>query len=252
MQVAKYFIENINVEKMANSWFQFKKFKINQDKTAMKVGTDGVLLGAVSHFASAKRILDVGAGTGLLSFTAAQRTDAEIVALEIDKDAFIQCSENIELNNLNGRIKVINITFQEYYKTENTKFDFIISNPPFFENSQKSVSEKRNIARHSDTLSKEELISGVLKLLSTEGTFSIILPAEFEKSFDDLCRSRNLYCNYKMYVFPKKDKPANRIITEYSFVKKNIFTEKLIIRENDTNLYTNEYRELTKDFYLNF
>jgi len=237
---------------MSNSWFQFKQFKINQEKTAMKVGVDGVLLGAVSHFGNAEKILDIGAGTGLLSLMTAQRTNAEITALEIEKDAYNQCVENVKLNKQERRIEVVRNSFQEYCIMSKTKFDFIICNPPFFENSQKSKLENRNIARHSDSLSKEEIIKGVSNLLNPEGIFSIILPTQFEQSFENLCNNYGLFCNYKLKVKPKNTKAANRIISEFSYVKKNVFTEILILRENNTNQYTKAYKELTKDFYLNF
>ena len=237
---------------MSNSWFQFKQFKINQEKTAMKVGVDGVLLGAVSHFGNAEKILDIGAGTGLLSLMTAQRTNAEITALEIEKDAYNQCVENVKLNKQERRIEVVRNSFQEYCIMSKTKFDFIICNPPFFENSQKSKLKNRNIARHSDSLSKEEIIKGVSNLLNPEGIFSIILPTQFEQSFENLCNNYGLFCNYKLKVKPKNTKAANRIISEFSYVKKNVFTEILILRENNTNQYTKAYKELTKDFYLNF
>ncbi len=237
---------------MANTWFQFKQFKIFQDKTAMKVGVDGVLLGAVSHFENAVNILDVGSGTGLLALIAAQKTNAKITALEIDKNAFIQCCQNIKYNKQEQKIKVINASFQEFYKNTKTKFDYIICNPPYFENSFKSSNNARNIARHSESLSKEELIKGVAKILAKKGTFSVILPSEFENSFIRKCNKYNLVCNYKMLVKPKPDKSVNRIILEFSSVKKKFLTETLIIREKYTNQYTNEYKNRTKELYLHF
>jgi tRNA1Val (adenine37-N6)-methyltransferase len=237
---------------MSNSWFQFKKFKINQDKTAMKVGVDGVLIGAAARFGISKTVLDIGAGTGLLSFMAAQRTDAHITALEIEKNAFDQCSENVRLNNLENRIHVLHTSFQGYYKNNRSKFDFIISNPPFFEKSLKSKYENRNIARHSDILSKRELVKGSSILLKPAGVFTLILPIGFEKPFDRLCREQGLFCSYKLIIKPKENKPANRIIAEYSYVKKKLFTDMLIVRDNNSNQYTKAYKKLTKDFYLHF
>ncbi len=237
---------------MSNTWFQFKEFKINQDKTAMKVGVDGVLLGAVSHIEQAITLLDIGAGTGLLSFMAAQRTRARITALEIEKYAFVQCKENIELNKKEQRIKLIHISFQDYLKSAEDKFDNIICNPPFFENSFKSKSLSRTIARHSEMLPKEELIEGVSGLLKDDGLFSVVLPYEFEETFEKLCSEEGLFCNYELIVFPKENKKPNRIILEFSLKRHATKTEKIIIRENDTNQYTKAYKKLTKDFYLHF
>ncbi len=237
---------------MSNSWFRFKKFIINQDKAAMKVGVDGVLLGAVSCFKNAETILDIGAGTGLLSLMAAQKSKAKITALEIEKDAYNQCVENVLLNGKQEQIKVLNSSFQKFSKSTKQKFDFIICNPPFFENSTKSVSENKNAARHSDILPKTDLVKGVTNLLNSSGIFTLILPSEFEKSFEKLCRQNNLFCIYKMYVYPKSDKTHNRIIFEFSFKKKATKQEKIIIRDKHTNQYTNEYKKLTKNFYLKF
>lgn len=237
---------------MANQWFRFKQFKIFQDRTAMKVGVDGVLLGAVSHFENSKNILDIGAGTGLIALMAAQKTDAKITAVEIDKNAFLQCRENVRFNGQSRRIEVVNSSFQEFYVKIKKKFDFIISNPPYFENSLKSKINTRNTARHSDLLSKEELVKGAAKILSVQGIFSVILPAEFESNFEEICNKNNLFCNYKMYIKPKQNKAVNRIIFEFSAVKKNFLTETLIIRDTYTNQYTKAYKELTKDLYLHF
>ncbi len=237
---------------MSNNWFQFKQFLINQDKTAMKVGVDGVLLGAVSHLGNALSVLDVGAGTGLLSFMAAQKSNAQITAIEIEKNAFNQCLENVKLNNKQERINVLNISFQEFYKTAQQKFDFIICNPPFFENSEKSKTISKKIARHSDSLPKENLVQGVSKLLNFGGTFSVILPYEFENYFEKLCSDYGLFSIYKLIVFSKSYKLPNRIIFEFSTDKFALKTEKLIIRENDTNQYTKTYKKLTKDFYLHW
>jgi len=237
---------------MSNTWFQFKQFKINQDKTAMKVGVDGVLLGVVSHLEQAKTVLDIGAGTGLLSFMAAQRTRAHITALEIEENAFLQCKENIELNGKGHRIELINISFQDYIEISESKFDNIICNPPYFENSVKSKQKSRNTARHSDTLPKENLVEGVFNLLNPNGKFSVILPYEFEESFEKLCSQKGLFCNYKMVIFPKENKNPNRVILEFSFKRYATKKEKIIIRENDTNQYTKAYKKLTKDFYLHF
>ncbi len=237
---------------MSNNWFQFKQFLINQDKTAMKVGVDGLLLGAISHFGNAFSVLDVGAGTGLLSFMSAQKTNAEITALEIEKDAFDQCYENVKLNKKQDIIRVLNISFQEFYQITQQKFDFIICNPPFFENSTKSKSVNKNTARHSDTLPKEDLVKGVSKLLNPEGKFSVILPFKYENYFEKLCFHYGLFLIYKLIIYPKSQKLPNRIILEFSPKKIVLKAEKLIIRENDTNQYTKTYKELTKDFYLHF
>lgn len=235
---------------MSNTWFQFKQFIINQDKTAMKVGVDSVLLGAVASFEKPDTILDIGAGTGLLSFMAEQRTDAQIIAIEIDKDAYKQCIENIVLNNKIENIKAYHISVQNFEKKTNQIFDHIISNPPYFENSFHSENESRNKARHTDSLTNKELISAASKLMSDKGTFSLILPFEKHKQFVQLSSDNKLYCEKKIIIYPNKIKEPNRIILEFSKLKKNTNTEKIFVRNNKTNKYSEQYKNLTKDFYL--
>lgn len=236
---------------MSNTWFQFKKFRINQDKTAMKVGVDSVLLGAVANFNNPETILDIGAGTGLLSFMAEQRTQAQIIALEIDKNAYKQCIENIVLNHKIEKIKVYHISVQNFAQQISQKFDHIICNPPFFENSSKSENSSRNIARHTKELPYNELIDSVSKLLSKKGTFSLILPYEKHENFIQLSLQKHLFCKKKILVFPNDIKEPNRIIFEFSKTENNTISDKIVIRNKDTNKYTEQYRELTKDFYLN-
>lgn len=235
---------------MGNTWFQFKKFKINQEKTAMKVGVDSVLLGAWTDFANSKNILDIGAGTGLLSFMAEQKTNAKITAIEIDKDACKQCSENISLNKKEEKIHLINTSIQHFAKGTNTTFDYIISNPPYFENSFKSEISSRNTARHTEELSYIELILSVVKLLSAKGKFSLILPFKKHELFMQLSLQNGLFCIKQLIIFPKQNKEANRIILEFSKIKSQLSTDEIFIRNNETNLYSAKYKQLTKDFYL--
>ena len=139
------------------SYFKFKQFTVWHDKCAMKVGTDGVLIGAWVNLNNAKRVLDVGAGTGLIALMTAQRCDAEIVGIEIDENASIQAKENVSSSPWANRIAIENIDYNDY--TSNELFDVIISNPPFFENSLKSNQANRNTARHDISLSFAQLIS---------------------------------------------------------------------------------------------
>ncbi|NPA67597.1 MAG: methyltransferase [Chlorobi bacterium] len=237
---------------MSNTWFQFKHFRINQDKTAMKVGVDSVLLASAANFNKPRNILDIGAGTGILSFAAAQRTDAPITAIEIEKNAFEQCRENAELNKLQNRVNVLHISFQEFLKKNYLKFDHIISNPPYFEKSLKPENTARALAGHSESLPFEVLAKGVSEIMTEEGVFSLILPFDKASKFEQICNKYGMICRYKLTVYPKINKNPNRMILEFSFKKQTLKTEKIIIRESDTNLYTNSYKELTKDFYLNF
>jgi tRNA1Val (adenine37-N6)-methyltransferase len=163
---------------MANSWFQFKHFKIVQDKCAMKVGTDGVLLGAWVPLEGARRILDVGSGTGLIALMLAQRApEADITAVEIDQDACLQSVENIQQSPWFKRLKVVNTDFRHFSQGDDGLFDLIVTNPPYFVGSQPSSGEARSIARHTTLLGYNELIEGVVRRLKPEGRLALILPA---------------------------------------------------------------------------
>ena len=162
---------------MRNQFFKFKQFSVNQDNCAMKVGTDGVLLGAWCDVESAKMVLDIGTGTGLIALMIAQRTDCALIdAVEIDKSAYVQASGNFKDSRWCGRIGVFNLDFKQYVDECNTKYDLIVSNPPYFENSLKSSNLERTMARHTDSLSFDELLHGASMLLSESGIISLIVP----------------------------------------------------------------------------
>ncbi len=236
---------------MPNTWFKFKEFTIQQGKTAMKVGTDGVLLGAWADFSSADKILDIGSGTGLISLMAAQRTNAEIYAIEFEENAFKQTVENIEISKYNKRIKAYNVSLQLYSEETTIKFDHIVCNPPFFSNSLKPDNKARNIARHDNTLPFSDLISGVKRIIHKEGKFSLILPVEKKIEFISLAEKLDLYCNRLTMVKPNFNKAIKRVLFEFSLRKTETKESELIIETDKRHSYTREYIELTRDFYLN-
>ncbi len=236
---------------MSNNWFQFKSFNIFQYKTAMKVGVDSVLLGSLASFDKPKHVLDIGTGTGLLAFMAEQRTNATIIAVEIEENAYEQSKENITNNNKQDKIEVFNMSFQDYYKSTEIKFDHIICNPPFFQNSYKSGNDKRNTARHNINLKPEELFSGVSNIISDKGIFSLIVPVNLFEIYMQLSDQYKILCFNTIKIFPKNGKLAHRYILEFSKEKRKQLTGNISIRERDTNQYTDQYKEITKDFYLN-
>ena len=235
---------------MSNNWFQFKEFKIFQDKAAMKVGADSVLLGSSATFNEPKYVLDIGTGTGILAFMAEQRTKANIIAVEIEENAYEQCKENIRFNNKQDKIKVYHKSFQDYYKSTDIKFDHVICNPPFFENSYKSGDDKRNIARHNNSLKPEELFKGVAEILSDKGIFSVIISADNYEKYLQFSRQYKIPCFNIIKIFPKTGKDAHRYILEFSKEKRKQLTGSIIIRDHDTNQYTDQYKKITKEFYL--
>ncbi|MFN8257332.1 MAG: methyltransferase [Bacteroidales bacterium] len=237
---------------MSNTYFKFKQFTVNQDKTSMKVGVDGVLLGAWADATGVKSILDIGTGTGLLSLMLAQKSDASITAIEIDEDAFKQACMNFENSRWKDRIDLHHISFQNFMDNSNRKFDLIICNPPYFVKSLKSADSKRNIARHDDLLPLETLLFGVSRLLSVKGRFYIIYPY---LQLDDLvavAEKNTLYPAKKLIVKGKSTKLPNRVIVEFFFNKKDCLAQEIVVRNFSNNEYTDEYKKLTSGYYLAF
>jgi len=231
------------------SEFRFKQFTIKQEKTAMKVSTDGVLLGAWANFNKPKTILDIGTGTGLLAIMAAQKhPESEITAIEINNEAYTEAKINAQNCTWNKRIKLIHADFLDFSKNEQKKFDLIISNPPYYENQLPSTEEKKRIARHNDSLPFNHLIASVSKIITNKGVFCVIIPNYESKKFIHLCSQNNLFLTKKLQIFPNENKKVNRVLLEFSKEIKEIISESIFVRKNKK--YSAEYLELTKDFYL--
>jgi len=237
---------------MANTYFKFKQFTINQDRCAMKVGTDGVLLGSYTDVKSAQNILDIGTGTGLIALMLAQRSKAKIIAIEIEKQASIQAKENIENSKFNSQIEVINASLQEYEKTTNNKFDLIVSNPPYFQNSYKAETDQRTTARHTTELTYTELISNSEKLLSKNGAICIIIPEDEEQNLIEIANENNLFVIDILKIKPTPTKRPKRVILTFSKTEKPLTQSELIIEDKGRHNYSDKYIELTKEFYLKF
>ena len=235
---------------MSNSYFQFKQFRINQNKAAFKVGTDGVLLGACASVDKASHILDIGSGTGLIALMAAQRSNATIYAVEPDNDSFLQACENFRDSKWNNRINAFNERIQDF--NVDFRFDLILSNPPYFVNSLKNPDKRSANARHNDDLPYNDMISSVIRLMATDGLFEIILPSNESKIFEELASANNLFCIKRFFFKPKPDQEPNRIVSSFALSKQEP-VEKIITIETDKRYcFTPEYKDLTKDFYLKF
>lgn len=240
---------------MANSFFQFKQFTIRHDLCAMKVGTDGVLLGAWASLSDTKTLLDVGTGTGLISLMIAQRralinSTFHIDAIDIDKDAARQATLNTEASPFQKYITVSHIPFLEYSETVDKKYDLIVSNPPYFSHSLKCPDTKRSTARHNDSLPLEELITGCRALLSPHGKIALILPSEQEKEIELLATQNNVFFLRKTYVVPTLHALPKRILIELSDHPETDIQIEWLVIEKSRHQYTEEYIALTKDFYL--
>lgn len=231
--------------------FRFKKFEINQEKSAMKIGTDGVLLGAWANYDKPNYILDIGSGTGVISLMLAQRfVNSKIVGVEAEPNAYEESTQNAKKSIFNERIEIVNAKIQDF--TSKVKFDLIVSNPPFFIDSQKSGNEARNSARHNDGLTFEELIHSVQENLSDEGLFSVVLPENEFKLLKSIANNNGLFLNICCYVYPNPGKPVKRILGSFSRINKNLKKEHLTIELDARHKYSDEYKELCKDFYLKF
>jgi tRNA1Val (adenine37-N6)-methyltransferase len=241
---------------MPNTHFTFKQFTIHQDQTAMKVTTDACILGAYTDIQGAKNILDIGTGTGLLALMLAQRSESKIDAIEIDENAYNQAVINVNESIFKDKIRIFNVTIQSYTPPSGVSglglfYNLIVSNPPFFQNHLKSETESRNNSLHTDTLSFEDLLSSVLRLLSPNGTFVVLLPMYESSIFEQLAISQELYPQKKLTIRHRKGSKILRIITTFGRIKKEIINEELIIKNPDES-YTPDFQALLKDYYLAF
>ena len=232
--------------------FSFKKFSIQQDKTAMKVGTDGVLLGAwtpINH--KPNSILDIGAGTGLIALMLAQRTSAgQIDALEIDEEAYEQATDNFENSPWSDRLFCYHAGLNEFVEEPEEEYDLIICNPPFYAEDYKTDNEQRDLARFSDAMPFEELIEAADLFISENGIFSVIIPHKEEEKFIALANEFDLYPVKITRVKGTTTSETKRSLLAFSRSKQDNFPIDELIIETTRHTYTEEYIALTKYFYL--
>jgi tRNA1Val (adenine37-N6)-methyltransferase len=235
---------------MANPYFEFKQFTVYHDRCAMKVGTDGVLLGAWANVAGAAKILDVGTGTGLIALMMAQRSEGLIHGVEMDENAFLQAGENVHRCPWPERINLFHNTFQQFARDNAGSYDLVVSNPPYFRNSLKPPAKIRSLARHNDHLSYESLLFYTTALLAYQGRLAVILPASGFSDFEVMARFHGLLPLRITHVRPHPGKDYSRCLAEFSRGnQKDCHCSELVIKGEDHS-YTKEYTELTRDFYL--
>lgn len=234
------------------SKFQFKQFSIEQDRCAMKIGTDGVLLGAwVPIDNNPFSILDIGTGTGIIALMLAQRSGAaQIDALEIDEDAYEQATDNFENSPWNDRLFCFHAALDEFVEEPEDEYDLIISNPPFYTEDYKSENEQRDLARFSDAMPFEDLIEAADLLLSENGIFAVIIPFKEEERFIDLCAEVELFPVKATRVKGSPKTPIVRSLLAFKRYELSVLEADELIIEINRHEYTDEYIELTKDFYL--
>ena len=233
--------------------FRFKQFAVAHDKCAMKVGTDGVLLGAwcgkVRLSVSAPRLLDVGTGTGLIALMLAQKfTEATVTAIDIDRDAVAQAQENISLSPFSSRMRAQETAFQDYHPDE--RYDLIVSNPPYFVGSQKCPDSQRTLARHADSLPLEQLIGHGARLLAPQGKMAVIIPVEMLKTIERYAAIYGLFVAETLLVATTPRKVASRVLMLMQNDMPEEFTSHSETIHNTNGDYTDWYKELTRNFYL--
>ncbi len=238
--------------------FKFKKFTVEQDRCAMKIGTDGILLGAwVSLKNNPFSILDIGAGTGIIALQMAQRSNAEIIdALEIDENAFEQCVDNFENSPWGDRLYCYHASLEEFVEDPTSgeagigdTYDIIISNPPFYSEDFKTNDESRDIARFSDSLPFDELIECASQLLSDSGIFAVIIPRKEEERFIKMASEVNLFPHRICRVRGNESSEEKRSMLEFSYKMTFPKFENLTI-EISRHDFTEDYKNLVKDFYI--
>lgn len=242
---------------MGSDIFRFKQFEIKQADSAMKVGTDGIILGAwAKTIGSESKILDIGTGTGLLALMMAQRCpNATIHAVEIEPRAAQEAALNARNSPWADRITVFEQPFQQFAidkANQGQKYDLIVSNPPYFNGTYKSVMAERTAARHVELLSSDDIINGVIQILDpTNGRFNAIFPYEVGAVFIAKAAAKLLYCNQICNITPKHGRQIKRIAAQF-ILNRIAPTQEHLTISNENNTYTPEFINLTQDFYIKF
>lgn len=233
--------------------FKFKQFTVEQDRCAMKIGTDGVLLGAWVTLNNPYSILDIGAGTGIIALMLAQRSTAEqIDAIEIEENAYEQCVENFENSPWADRLFCYHAALVEFAEEpEVEKYDLIVSNPPYFIPNKREVdlAENRKKARFQDSLPFEDLVAYASQLLTDKGEFAVIIPYSEEEKFIRTAQNYNLFPKYITRVRGTENSAIKRSLLQFSFAEKSMEVKELVL-EISRHQYTDAFKELVKEFYL--
>lgn len=229
--------------------FHFKQFSVRHDRSTMKVGTDGVLLGAWVDVTHSKRILDIGTGSGVIALMLAQRTtsDVAIDAVEVEKEDAEQARENVEQSPWPRRVEVFHSSIQNF--TSEERYDLIVSNPPYFNNSAKPPDEKRIQARHTTTLPYDVLLHHAKQLLTPNGRLALILPFTEGLAFETLASQYGLRCCRKTAFRTRREKPIERWLMELSAGSCQKIDDEILLY-NDGLEWSDDYIRLTRDFYL--
>jgi len=232
--------------------FQFKQFNINQERCAMKIGTDAVLLGAWCPINNNPfSILDIGAGTGILSLILAQRSNAsQIDAIEIEENAYEQCVENFEASHWGDRLFCYHASLNDFINEPEDQYDIIISNPPFYSEDYKTDNSQRDLARFQDALPFEALVKATTLLLSENGIFTVIIPFKEENRLLNLCAQAELFPIKMTRVKGTPTGPIIRSLIAFKRYELPVLSANELVIETSRHVYTEAYTKLTRDFYL--
>lgn len=233
------------------SAFQFKKFLVHQEKNPMKVGTDGILLGAWVDCSGATRALDVGTGTGLIALMLAQKSaDLQVDGVEINEVAHLEALDNVRESSFDTRIKIYNSSIQDFASDTKEKYDLIVSNPPFFTGGTMSNNMDKQLIRHTVKLSHADLLRSVSSLITAEGRFAVIVPYLEGLRFIEIAETYNLHLSKKTLVRSGEGTKIVRLLLCFTKSKvKEAEETDFYLYDEDKNRST-DFRELTKDFYL--
>ncbi|MDR2802285.1 MAG: tRNA1(Val) (adenine(37)-N6)-methyltransferase [Prevotellaceae bacterium] len=235
----------------ASPLFHFKQFSVAQQSAAMKVNTDGVLLGAWADAANARRILDVGTGVGVIALMLAQRNAAaRIDAVEIDERSAQLARENVQNSPWSDRITVYGQSFQSFAAQGGARYDLVVSNPPYFVNALLPPSEARTLARHAGELPHEELLSGAKKILQSGGALCVVLPLSEGTAFIERAAAHRLFCLRQTTVYSKAGKPPKRLLLHFSDASASAAKDTLVIHQ-DGGGYTPKYKTIIMPFLMN-
>lgn len=235
---------------MSDSFFTFKQFRVLHRKSIMKVGTDGVLLGAYVDCSNVKRILDIGTGTGLLSLMLAQKCDALIHGIDINAEAVEVARFNVEQSPWADRIEVFQSSVQNFAPTE--KYDLIVSNPPFYTTDVVAPEKGRALARHDLSLNISDLVISIDRLMSQDGCCYVIYPIEQSKVFEDDALSRGMSVARRLYISSSPESQPIRIIMKVCRAKSIAEDDYLFIENGTRHDFSEKYKSLTRDYYLKF
>lgn len=235
---------------MSQPFFRFRQFVIRHDTSSMPVGTDGVLLGAWANVTKACHVLDIGTGAGLIALMAAQRAPlARVVGIDVDKPSVEQALQNVANSPYASRVEIYHCDVREFSSC-NGLFDSILSNPPFYINDVLPPSERRLLARNASALPAECLLDAVVRLLSDEGLFSVVLPCSSQAEFVSLGLERGLYLSRSTHVRTVMRKPPKRVLLEFSRHRTSVPEHNEMLLQDAHGGRSAEYQRLTADFYL--